>query len=90
MHQALLVPEVLLEIFAHVNNISNITQTISTQKSLAALAATCKVFHEPAMELLWAEIDQLEPLLGCVTRLHPLIYRSDIRVSARFCSFLLG
>lgn len=72
MHQALLVPEVLLEIFAHVNK-------TSTQKSLAALAATCKVFYEPAMEMLWAKIDQLEPLLGCVTRLHPLIYRSGIR-----------
>lgn len=80
MHQALLVPEVLLEIFAHVNcdNIESYTTPVSTQKSLAALAETCKAFYEPAMELLWAEIDQLEPLLGCVTRLHPLVYRSGI------------
>ncbi|KAG2348242.1 hypothetical protein BDR05DRAFT_986854 [Suillus weaverae] len=27
------------------------------------------------MDLLWGEIDMLESLLGCVTRLHPLIYR---------------
>ncbi|KAG1802542.1 uncharacterized protein BJ212DRAFT_1397295 [Suillus subaureus] len=27
------------------------------------------------MDLLWAEVDRLQPLLGCVTRLHPLIYR---------------
>ncbi|KAG1867158.1 hypothetical protein DFJ58DRAFT_127295 [Suillus subalutaceus] len=79
MHQALLIPEVLLEIFAYVNERSY-TQIRSTQKSLAALATTCKVFYEPAMDLLWAEIYQLEPLLGCVTRLHPLIYGSGIGV----------
>ncbi|KAG2048324.1 hypothetical protein BDR06DRAFT_962834 [Suillus hirtellus] len=78
MHQALLVPEVLLEIFAYVNTIPS-TQTTSTQKSLAALARTCKIFHEPAMDLLWTEIHGLEPLLGCVTRLHPLIYRRGTR-----------
>ncbi|KAG1799297.1 uncharacterized protein HD556DRAFT_1525223 [Suillus plorans] len=55
MHQALLVPEVLLEIFAYVNTIPS-TETTSTQKSLAALARTCKIFHEPAMDLLWTEI----------------------------------
>ncbi|KAG1815820.1 hypothetical protein EV424DRAFT_1325217 [Suillus variegatus] len=79
MHQALLVPEVLLEIFAYVPP----TQTTSTRKVLAALARTCKIFHEPAMDLLWTKIDGLEPLLGCVARLHPLIYHSGIRVSIR-------
>ncbi|KAG1890688.1 uncharacterized protein F5891DRAFT_106696 [Suillus fuscotomentosus] len=78
MHQALLVPEVLLEIFACVNTIP-FTETTSTQQSLAALARTCKIFHEPAMDLLWTEIHGLEPLLGCVTRLHPLIYRRGKR-----------
>ncbi|KAG2048342.1 hypothetical protein BDR06DRAFT_962840 [Suillus hirtellus] len=78
MHQALLVPEVLLEIFAYVNIMPS-TQTKSTQKLLAGLARTCKIFHEPAMDLLWAEIHGLEPLLGCVTRLHPLIYRRDTK-----------
>ncbi|KAG2139126.1 uncharacterized protein EDB93DRAFT_1230588 [Suillus bovinus] len=78
MHQALLVPEVLLEILTYVNEIS-FTQTTSTQRSLAALARTCRKFYEPAMDLLWAEIEELEPLLGCVTRLHPLIYHSDTR-----------
>ncbi|KAG2049499.1 hypothetical protein BDR06DRAFT_1023865, partial [Suillus hirtellus] len=78
MHQALLIPEVLLEIFAHVNTIPSI-QTAPTQKLLAALARTCKIFHEPAMDLLWTEIHGLEPLLGCVTRLHPMIYHSDTR-----------
>ncbi|KAG1749498.1 hypothetical protein EDB19DRAFT_2036448 [Suillus lakei] len=76
MHQALLISDVLLEIFAYVNQISY-TKKASTRKSdLVALATTCKAFYEPAMDLLWAGIGQLEPLLGCVTRLHPLIYRS--------------
>ncbi|KAG2148772.1 hypothetical protein DEU56DRAFT_782106 [Suillus clintonianus] len=69
MHQALLIPEVLLDIFAH------LTRKIPLgRKSLAALATTCKAFHEPAMDLLWAEVHQLEPLLGCITRLHSIIY----------------
>lgn len=81
MHQALLVPEVLLEIFAHVNDMESESCTTprSTQKNFAALAVTCKAFYEPTTEFLWAEINQLEPLLGCVTRLHPLVYRSGIK-----------
>ncbi|KAG1851813.1 hypothetical protein C8R48DRAFT_361062 [Suillus tomentosus] len=93
MHQALRVPEVLLEIFAYVNTIPSTTwQTAeifghsipSTQRTstLAALARTCKFFHEPAMDLLWTEIHGLEPLLGCVARLHPLIYRMGTRNSS--------
>ncbi|KAG1729791.1 hypothetical protein EDB19DRAFT_1742445 [Suillus lakei] len=82
MHQALLIPEIYLEVFAHVNQILNPLSTgekARARKSIAALATTCKTFHEPAMDLLWAKVDQLEPLLGCVTRLHPLIYHSGLR-----------
>ncbi|KAG1894154.1 uncharacterized protein F5891DRAFT_1281745 [Suillus fuscotomentosus] len=82
MHQALLVPEVLLEIFAYVKT--------STQKLFAALARTCKIFHEPAMDLLWTEIHGLEPLLGCVTRLHPLIYRRGTRLGKLTISWAKG
>ncbi|KAG2148799.1 hypothetical protein DEU56DRAFT_81322 [Suillus clintonianus] len=80
MHQALLIPEVLLNIFAHVNPTldpwltRNYDKISLGRKSLAALATTCKAFHEPAMDLLWAEVHQLEPLLGCITRLHSTIY----------------
>ncbi|KAG1890700.1 uncharacterized protein F5891DRAFT_1176863 [Suillus fuscotomentosus] len=77
MHQALLIPEVLLEIFAY--NMIPSTETTSTQKLLAGLARTCKIFHEPVMDLLWTEIHGLEPLLGCVARLHPLIYHNGTR-----------
>lgn len=76
MHQALLVPEVLLGIFAHVKQIKDPLYTPKplSRQCLAALTTTCKTFYEPAMDFLWADMDSLLPLLGCVTRLHPLIY----------------
>lgn len=83
MHQALLIPELLPEIFKflHVSLHEKTTfgphiwyAVPNSRKCLAALARTCKAFHEPAMDLLWSEIDVLESLLGCVPRLHPLIY----------------
>jgi hypothetical protein len=88
MHQALLVPEILLDIFDHVNESVDLPsddppcERLLSLQSLASLATTCKTFHEPAMDLLWANIDELEPLLGCVTRLHPMIYSSSAGVSA--------
>ncbi|KAG1813829.1 uncharacterized protein BJ212DRAFT_376433 [Suillus subaureus] len=78
MHQALLVPEILLYIFAHVKQIGepSYAQKPLSRQSLAALATTCKIFYEPAMDFLWADMNMLLPLLGCVTRLHPMIYPS--------------
>lgn len=75
MHHALLVSDVRLYIFAYVDQIRSTGKRSLSRTSLASLAVTCKAFHEPAMDLLWAEVDRLQPLLGCVTRLHPLIYR---------------
>ncbi|KAG2150564.1 hypothetical protein DEU56DRAFT_35365 [Suillus clintonianus] len=82
MHQALLVSEVLSEIFAHV--VENLgPRSASKKASLRALAITCKAFHEPAMDLLWANLNGpgLTPLLGCVPRLHQLIYSDGSKVS---------
>ncbi|KAG2073425.1 hypothetical protein BDR04DRAFT_1152196 [Suillus decipiens] len=79
MHRVLLVSQILWEILEHLNE----TLTFSTpslnlaRKSTVALAVTCKAFHEPAMDFLWAQMNGLEPLLGCVTRLHPLLYGID-------------
>ncbi|KAG2117637.1 hypothetical protein BD769DRAFT_1483731 [Suillus cothurnatus] len=81
MHRALLVSEILLEVFMHVNRvldpyalILSYREMVLVRKSFAALARTCKPFYEPAMDLLWTELDGIEPLLGCVMRLHPIIY----------------
>ncbi|KAG1727430.1 hypothetical protein EDB19DRAFT_2042862 [Suillus lakei] len=79
MHRALHICEILREIFAHVNKVHNAIsyrEKAFTWKSLAALTTTCKTFHEPAMNELWADLYGLMPLLGCVTRLYPLIYCS--------------
>ncbi|OAX35171.1 hypothetical protein K503DRAFT_868444 [Rhizopogon vinicolor AM-OR11-026] len=94
MHRALFVFEILLEVFMHLipdqppdekpsplrffSAKSTLSWDISSRKSLAALARVCKTFHEPAMDLLWADTDDygIEPLLGCVKRLHPLVYQS--------------
>jgi hypothetical protein len=93
---ALLVSEILLEAFMHVNKslgphapISSCCEMSLARKSFAALAWTCKPFYEPAMDLLWAELDGIEPLLGCVARLHPIMYRSGgSRVSADYVHYI--
>lgn len=88
MHRALHICEILLEIFAHVNTTVrdrwSYHQPKFVRKSLAALAVTCKTFYEPAMNELWAVMFGLTLLLGCVTRLHPIIYCSDRKVSALY------
>lgn len=78
MHQALHIYEIIVEIFSHVNTVRPLSyrQDAFVWKSLAALATTCKTFHEPAMNELWAVMYGLTPLLGCVARLHPIIYCS--------------
>ncbi|KAG1777979.1 hypothetical protein EV702DRAFT_1099123 [Suillus placidus] len=76
MHRALLIAEILLEIFAHVKSLPldpwyAIDEKPTSRKCLAALARTCKKFYEPAMDFLWADLneyDGIAPLLGCVTR----------------------
>ncbi|OJA11048.1 hypothetical protein AZE42_07184 [Rhizopogon vesiculosus] len=80
MHQALFISEILVEIFSHVKDIFESWNpgTELWRESLAVLARMCKAFHDPAMDLLWADMDNLEPLLGCVTRLHPLIYDPEV------------
>jgi hypothetical protein len=74
MHWALSILEVLPDVFAHLHQ-------YSSTKTLAKVTRTCKSFHEPAMDFLWADMPVNEdlaitPLLGCVTRLHPIIYDS--------------
>jgi|SRR6267154_6425928 len=99
MHRALLVPELLQNIFEHLHQ--NLYAAWSLQaralfrKNFAALARTCKTFYEPAMDILWADMDYhcgIEPLLGCVTRLRPLIKSSRkemvISVSAHYFLFI--
>ncbi|OAX37562.1 hypothetical protein K503DRAFT_226742 [Rhizopogon vinicolor AM-OR11-026] len=85
MHPTLFIVEVLLEIFAYLKPSGSASEKLLSRRSLAALATTCKPFHEPAMDLLWENLDDygIKPLLGCVPRLYPLVYANGKR---RFCS----
>jgi hypothetical protein len=76
MHPALLLVEVLREIFAYLKPSDSTSEKLLYRRSLAALATTCKPFYEPAMDLLWENMDDygIIVMLGCVPRLHPLVY----------------
>jgi hypothetical protein len=84
MHTTLFVVEVLLETFAYLKPSGSASEKLLSRRSLAALAATCKHFHEPAMDLLWEDMDDygITPLLACVPRLYPLVYVNGQQVRA--------
>jgi hypothetical protein len=92
MHPALFLSEVLWEIFSHLYQMPGVSSGLDPamwmsealrvlRKSLAALVRTCKIFHEPAMELLWGNLDGITPLLGCVPTLYPIIGGKRWKVS---------
>ncbi|KAG2082842.1 uncharacterized protein F5147DRAFT_783158 [Suillus discolor] len=85
MHRALLVSEILVQILINLSKPPGSEifgwSPSSTRKSLASLALTCTTFHELAMDFLWSNMHGLRPLLGCVTRLHPVIYDPESKYS---------
>jgi len=64
------ISEILVMTFAQMTQIPSITLSIANDVDpeipLTAPVATCKTFHEPIIGVLWAEINQLKQLLGCV------------------------
>jgi len=48
----------------------------SRNKTLLALALTCESFTEPALDLLWRELDGLDPLIRC---LPPTLWKLERR-----------
>ena len=60
MHRCLRVPEILSHIFDYVYT------TQGGPADIATLAATCRVFHEPALYTLWAYLPSLVPLVKCL------------------------
>lgn len=63
MHHALEIPEILLNIFGHCYQPGKRRGTIS---DLASLAGTCRVFREPALDVLWEDLDNLSRLARCL------------------------
>ncbi|EIW86159.1 hypothetical protein CONPUDRAFT_133699 [Coniophora puteana RWD-64-598 SS2] len=58
MHPALAVPELVQEIFTHIEDrdgLDAFTTLIEKNRAFARLARTCKAFKRPAIEELWAD-----------------------------------
>ncbi|KAF8557610.1 hypothetical protein OG21DRAFT_1406867 [Imleria badia] len=55
MHHALEIQEILLNIFGHCH-----------PGDLPSPARTCRTFKEPALDVLWEELDDLSPLVRCL------------------------
>lgn len=58
MHQALLVPEILLIIFKYITDDSG----KPLLPTLAAIARTCRSFQRPAEEILWYKLPNVSTL----------------------------
>ena len=61
MHHALEIQEILSNIFDH-----RLSPYRRVTADLAALARTCRAFKEPALDLLWRELNDLSPLVLCL------------------------
>ncbi|OJA17506.1 hypothetical protein AZE42_11982 [Rhizopogon vesiculosus] len=64
MHISLLATEILLDIFATINDGFRVSSR--SRATIAALARTCRAFKEPALDTLWKNIDGFEPLISCL------------------------
>jgi hypothetical protein len=52
--------EILIEIF------TMILEDPLNCATIAALARTCRIFKEPALDVLWRDIKGIRPLLSCL------------------------
>ncbi|KAF8441667.1 hypothetical protein L210DRAFT_3537868 [Boletus edulis BED1] len=81
MHHALQIQEILFNIFGHCYQYSALSGDIDQHSSsdVAALARTCRAFKEPALDVLWQELDELSPLVRCVPKAsHQLSSEDDM------------
>ena len=63
MHHALEIQEILLNIFDHRRLLD---YWKSPGPDLVALARTCRAFKEPALDVLWKELNSLSPIAQCI------------------------
>jgi hypothetical protein len=69
MHHALFLEEILHVIFVHCYSepyFSSPPERGHPAPDLVALATTCRVFKEPALDVLWAELKDTTPLARCL------------------------
>jgi hypothetical protein len=61
--------EILLHIFTIIHEIKNPRAWGSVniyRATIAALASTCRTFKDPALDVLWKDIEGFKPLLLCL------------------------
>ncbi|KAJ7666767.1 hypothetical protein DFH06DRAFT_1469958 [Mycena polygramma] len=63
MHRALAVPEIVGLIFDH---LEGVYLALNRRQDFAALARTCKSFHDPALDVLWKRQNTLTYILKCL------------------------
>ncbi|KAG0700957.1 hypothetical protein DFH29DRAFT_590263 [Suillus ampliporus] len=75
MHACLLIPEILKQIFSDIYfsgtegwDIGYQHCRSASRPSLAALSRVCRSFTDVALDVLWAELENLEPLFTCLPR----------------------
>ncbi|KAF8557313.1 hypothetical protein OG21DRAFT_1482399 [Imleria badia] len=70
MHRALYIEEILLNIFSFCYKIVDLQWAGPTRlyanADLATLARTCRAFKDPALGIIWAELEDLSPLVRCL------------------------
>ncbi|KAJ6548601.1 hypothetical protein B0H19DRAFT_1161415 [Mycena capillaripes] len=70
MHRALMIPEVAEIVCCHllpkVHDAKIFAEIPRGRKTLLALASTCKVLQEPALDVLWKNQESLAPFLSCL------------------------
>ncbi|KAF8065070.1 hypothetical protein FPV67DRAFT_1782072 [Lyophyllum atratum] len=66
MHPCLKIPEILSAIFENIINRQYWTTPLAGSATLLNLALTCKMFKDPALDVLWHTIQTLDPLVHCL------------------------
>ena len=61
LYHALEIQEILLSIFGHCPSLPSWRRA-----DTLALTRTCRAFKEPALGVLWEELDNLSPLVRCL------------------------
>ncbi|KAG1892080.1 hypothetical protein F4604DRAFT_1672181 [Suillus subluteus] len=93
MDSCLHIYEILRNIFSALNNYEDITLDIQQpsrvndvdvrRQTLARLARTCRTFSDPALDVLWAHIDTLSPVVACLLRHVWSRRRHSLRLNGR-------
>ncbi|KAI9574109.1 hypothetical protein HD554DRAFT_2309665 [Boletus coccyginus] len=74
MHRALYLEEILRNIFSYIPFViplpgpplTPVRGRFRSQSDMLSLATTCKAFKEPALDMLWASLQDLSPLIRCL------------------------